>query len=1151
MTTIDITNIIGLSYPYDIYVCDVYGNNCILLSTVFTNIPPSNTILLPPQFDTASSVGIKVITLDGCERFKIIECDVLISPSPTPTFTPTPTPVYCYSFTSPSPTYYFTDSDVNIDKVYLYGNFTGYTNGYVTDYAGKIIRLNSDLTNDTTFSTGTGFNTVLYDGESIIEQSDGKIIATGSFTSYNGTSANRIIRLNSDGSIDASFVYGSGFNSFTQGGAIDSNGSIVITGYFSSYSGTSSPRIVRLLSNGQVDPSFVYGSGFNNVTIDVLINPDNGMYIVGYFSTYKGVSVSNGITKLLSNGSVDSTFSGGTGFSPFLPTNPNNIVRISGETSFYVAGYSTSYNGTLINRIVKLNEFGGIDTSFTGGTGFNNIVYTTDIIWVDKLFLTGEFTNYNGNSCLAKCIILNSDGSVLQSFNDSNYTNFFVNNYTVFAKSTSSGCIVPVYNYIVPTPTPTPTNTPTPTQTITQTPTPTITITPTLTNTPTITSTPTLTPTSTPLPSFMSTWDTTNTSPGSSASNQIHLPLELTGTYNFTVDWGDGNTDLITVWNQTETTHTYAIPGVYNLSIIGTIQGFNFYYGQDELKLLSISTFETLQLGNSGRYFFGCTNLDLSSVTDVLDLTGTISCNAMFYQCTSLTTIGNVSSWDVSNINDMSYMFGESTFNDNINSWDVSSVIYLNNMFDTNTVFNQSLNSWNVSGVTDMSSMFFYSTSFNGNITSWNTSNVTTMGGMFNNATNFNQNISSWNTSSVIYMGNMFAVASSFNQPIGVWDVSSVTDMTVMFYQAISFNQPLNGWAGTTSSVTAMDYMFNGAILFNQPLNLWNTVSVTSMGNMFDGAIAFNGNISTWNTSLVYWMKDMFRGATVFNQNISSWDTSSVTSMSGMFENAIAFNQNISGWTVSSVIYFNRMFYNATVFNAPIGSWTPTVADTFTRMFQNATSFNQPLNGWGASTNGVITMDYMFASATSFNQSLNSWDTSTVTTMAGMFVSAISFNGNISSWDTSSVTNMSGMFASSTAFNQNISGWNVSNVQNFNATFSLATTFNQPIGIWNVSGATNMAFMFASTTSFDQNIGSWNISNVGIAGFNGFMQSKTQFNYSATNLDAIYNGWSLLSVQTNIGTVDFNTIKYTLAGQSGKNILTGAPNNWVITDGGI
>jgi hypothetical protein len=64
------------------------------------------------------------------------------------------------------------------------------------------------------------------------------------------------------------------------------------------------------------------------------------------------------------------------------------------------------------------------------------------------------------------------------------------------------------------------------------------------------------------------------------------------------------------------------------------------------------------------------------------------------------------------------------------------------------------------------------------------------------------------------------------------------------------------------------------------------------------------------------------------------------------------------------------------------------------------------------------------------------------------------------------------------------------------------------------------------------------------------MGEKTNINYSASNLDAIYNGWSLLTLQPNI-TINFNTIKYTAAGQSGRNILTGAPNIWSITDGGI
>lgn len=301
---------------------------------------------------------------------------------------------------------------------------------------------------------------------------------------------------------------------------------------------------------------------------------------------------------------------------------------------------------------------------------------------------------------------------------------------------------------VSPTPTPTLTNTPTITPTITVTPT----LTPTLTNTPT----PTLTPTPTPLPIFMSTWDTTKISAGSSALNQIHLPLESSGTYNFTVDWGDGNTDLITVWSQSETTHTYAVAGVYNLSIIGTIQGFNFYYGQDEHKIISISTFGTLQLGNSGRYFFGCTYLDLSSVTDVLDLTGTLDCSFMFYQCNSLSTIGNINTWNVSNVQS------------------------LNSAFEFATLFNQPLNNWNVSNCQDFSNMF-------------------------REASAFNQPLNNWNVSSAFFMQGMFLLATAFNQNIGNWNVYQVLDFTNFMagktnldYSATNLNAIYNGWSTLT-----------------------------------------------------------------------------------------------------------------------------------------------------------------------------------------------------------------------------------------------------------------------------------------------------------------------------------------------------------------
>jgi surface protein len=119
--------------------------------------------------------------------------------------------------------------------------------------------------------------------------------------------------------------------------------------------------------------------------------------------------------------------------------------------------------------------------------------------------------------------------------------------------------------------------------------------------------------------------------------------------------------------------------------------------------------------------------------------------------------------------------------------------------------------------------------------------------------------------------------------------------------------------------------------------------------------------------------------------------------------------------------------------------------------------------------------------------------------------------------------------------------------------FRAATSFNQPIGSWNVSKVTNMESLFHEATAFNQNIGSWNVS--GVTNFTNFMALKTFSDYSTTNLNSIYNGWSSLpSVQTGRN-ITFNTIKYTSLSSAGKAILTGSTGSggyaWTITDGGI
>ena len=74
MTQIQINSITGSAYPYTLYACDVYGNQCVLITTIPSTTTFPLTITLPPQFNGAPAVGIKIIDSTGCELFGIINC---------------------------------------------------------------------------------------------------------------------------------------------------------------------------------------------------------------------------------------------------------------------------------------------------------------------------------------------------------------------------------------------------------------------------------------------------------------------------------------------------------------------------------------------------------------------------------------------------------------------------------------------------------------------------------------------------------------------------------------------------------------------------------------------------------------------------------------------------------------------------------------------------------------------------------------------------------------------------------------------------------------------------------------------------------------------------------------------------------------------
>ena len=202
---------------------------------------------------------------------------------------------------------------------------------------------------------------------------------------------------------------------------------------------------------------------------------------------------------------------------------------------------------------------------------------------------------------------------------------------------------------------------------------------------------------------------------------------------------------------------------------------------------------------------------------------------------------GEINTWDVSNVTDMSELFkGKSTFNNNISNWNTTNVTTMSEMFDGAREFNQPLGDWDVSNVTNMYQMFLNARLFNQNIGSWDVSNVTNMDGIFSSAYVFNNgesdSVKNWDVSNVTNMSGMFYQSYDFNQPIGSWDVSNVINMAGVFMRS-NFNQPLDSW--DVSNVTEMWYMFRESTNYNQDLNSWSVNGVTNCTLFSDGATSW------------------------------------------------------------------------------------------------------------------------------------------------------------------------------------------------------------------------------------------------------------------------------------------------------------------------
>ena len=407
---------------------------------------------------------------------------------------------------------------------------------------------------------------------------------------------------------------------------------------------------------------------------------------------------------------------------------------------------------------------------------------------------------------------------------------------------------------------------------------------------------------------FVTTWET-------EAANQTITINVGNSTNSYDIDWGDGTGQTGVTGNKT---HTYASADWYTVTIGGEFDRFNLggTSSSNKARLASIDQWGSARWTSMKDAFRGASNMAYNAA-DAPDLSGVADMSRMFAGASLFN--GDLSSWNVSQVTDMSGMFRTTSFNGNLSSWDVSQATDMSDMFTGASLFNGNLSSWDVSQVTDMSGMFLRATSFNGDLSSWDVSQATDMSGMFNDATSFNGDLSSWDVSQATDMSDMFHFAAAFNGDLSSWNVSQATDMSGMFNDATSFNGDLSSW--DVSQATDMSGMFNDATSFNGDLSSWDVSQATDMSGMFADATSFNGDLSSWDVSAVTDMSDMFRFATSFNGNLSSWDVSAVTDMSWMFIFASSFNQDLSSWNVSQATDMSDMFTGAASFHQNLGRW--------------------------------------------------------------------------------------------------------------------------------------------------------------------------------------------------------------------------------------
>jgi len=225
------------------------------------------------------------------------------------------------------------------------------------------------------------------------KQADGKILIASDSGQY-------LFRLNADFSMDESFP-NLDLDSDVREIALQSDGKIIIVGAFTSVGATTCNKIARLNSDGTLDVTFASGlSGFDGDCQSILVNNDNSMYVGGFFSSYNGTPVQY-LVKLDSYGVLDTEFT--NNISGYLTNGVSSIKNRS--NMLYLASYDNMKSCNIL----------GIPNGSFSSVNFNDELVDFDFQSDGKIIVVGYFDTVDA-STHNKIARLNADGSLDDSF---------------------------------------------------------------------------------------------------------------------------------------------------------------------------------------------------------------------------------------------------------------------------------------------------------------------------------------------------------------------------------------------------------------------------------------------------------------------------------------------------------------------------------------------------------------------------------------------------------------------------------------------------------------------------------------------------------------------------------------------------------------